>query len=92
MLKFSLKILFCLALFQSAQDIYEKRKDPEPDPDPHLWLWIRIRIWEAQKHADPADRIPDTAKKVNKHLLGPFYLWPTVNTAKNLYILKLKTF
>ncbi len=26
------------ALFQFAQHIYEKGKDPEPSPEPHLWL------------------------------------------------------
>jgi hypothetical protein len=36
LLKFCVTILFCQALFQSAQDIYEKKKDPDPDPDPHL--------------------------------------------------------
>ncbi len=35
---------------------------------------------------------PTLLKRVNKHLLGPFYLRPTANTAKNLYILKLKTY
>jgi hypothetical protein len=42
-----LKILLCQALFQSAQDIFEKKKDPESDSDSQLW------IRKAQKHAVP---------------------------------------
>jgi hypothetical protein len=44
MLKFCVKILFCMNYFKQGKD---------PDPDRTSDKWIRIRILEAQKHADP---------------------------------------
>jgi hypothetical protein len=48
MLKFYMQ-----TLFQSAQDLYEKRKDLEPDPYPDPYLWVMDPDPKAQKHADP---------------------------------------
>ncbi len=59
------------ALFPSAQHLYEKEKDPDPylwlkdgDPDGPKKMGIRM----AQKHADPADPVPDPqhCKKVSQ--------------------------
>ena len=38
LLKFCVKILFCMHYFSPLNTFMRKGKDPEPDPDPYLWL------------------------------------------------------